>query len=321
MGLDPASLETPRLVNLEGGPIGFLLAGPPLIKRPWRRAMARIRTGRLPGMVAIFSDGRRFAINAGDLMYEQVYRLGEYEPVVTRTVRALLREGDTAVDVGANHGWYSLVMANAVGPTGTVHAIEPVPPLIQALRANLARNPNLEVHVHPVAVGADEGDLELHVFPDLPHGHASAATLGRSSYHTHRAPLRRLASLLAGARPVLIKVDVEGFEPEVLTGAQGLLGTDEEPMWLIEVNYETAAAFDRCPAAAPDVLSESDYALYRVEDEGLFPDEHPAEAPDGTTWLCVPRAHADRAEPLVRKQRAKGSRGKGLRRHPYAAGP
>lgn len=271
-------------------------------------------------MVATFPDGRRFAVDAGDLMYEQVYRLGEYEPVVTRTMRALLREGDTTIDVGANHGWYSLVMAHAVGRRGTVHAIEPLPVMTEALLANFDRNPSLEVHLHPVAVGAQDGELELHVFPDLPHGHASAATLGRRSYDIHRAPLRRLDSLLKGVRPDLIKVDVEGFEPEVLAGAQGLIVTGGEPMWLIEVNYETAAGFDRHPAAALDVLDKSAYALYRVEEEGLVPDELPGEAPHGATWLCVPAAHSDRAAPLIRKPGTHRSRREGLRRDPYAAG-
>lgn len=185
----------------------------------------------------------------------------------------------------------------------------------------MTANPSLEVDVHPVAVGAYEGELELHVFPDLPHGHASAATLGRRSYDIHRAPLRRLDSLLEGARPDLVKVDVEGFEPEVLTGARGLLVKGEEPMWLIEVNHETAAAFHRRPAAALDVLDESAYTLYRVEEEGLLPDEHPNDAPHGATWLCVPPAHGHRAAPLVRKLGARGSRRVGLGRDPYAAGP
>src|SRR5262245_26368263 len=120
---DAASEEVPQLDRPDGRPFGALLAGPGPIARPWRRALARARRGRLPGMIGTFRDGRRFAIEAGDMSYESVYRLGEYEPIVTRTVRSLLRPGDVAVDVGANHGWYSLVMAQAVGAAGRVHAI------------------------------------------------------------------------------------------------------------------------------------------------------------------------------------------------------
>jgi FkbM family methyltransferase len=244
-------------------------------------------------MIAAYPDGRRFSFDAGDLMYEQVYRLGEYEPVVTEAVRRLLRPGDVAVDVGANHGWYSLVMAQAVGPGGAVHAIEPLPTLTSALRRNIALNPGLEVHVHPVAAGAEEGTLELHVFDDLPHGHTSASTLGRDRYETHVVPRRRLDALFAGA-PALVKVDVEGYEPEVLAGATGLLAGELKPMWLIEVNRETAAAFGRRPDAALVPLGAHGYSVFRVEEHWIVPDHDITNAPHGATWLCVPEAHLDR---------------------------
>jgi FkbM family methyltransferase len=293
VGFDLASAELPDLTRPDGRDLGLLLSGPPGLARPWRRGVARLRSGRLPAMVARFADGRRFTVEAGDVMYEQVYRLGEYEPLVTHTVRQLLRPGDVAVDVGANHGWYSLVMAHAVGPAGAVHAIEPLPPLTAALRRNLALNPGLEVEVHAVAAGAEQGTLELHVFPDLPHGHTSAATLGRDRYETHTVPRRRLDELLPAA-PTLVKVDVEGYEPEVVAGSTGLLASDAEPMWLIEVNRETAAAFGRAPEAALAPLEGHGYALFRVEETGLVPDENPARAPHGATWLCVPERHRDR---------------------------
>lgn len=293
MTLDVASVELPHLVRPDGRRLGLLLSGPPALARPWRRGVARLRTGRLPEMIATFADGRRFTVEAGDVMYEQVYRLGEYEPLVTRTVRQLLRAGDVAVDVGANHGWYALVMAQAVGPEGSVHAIEPLPSLTAALRRNLALNPSLGVQVHPVAVGAENGTLELHVFEDLPHGHTSAATLGRERYETHTVPRRRLDELLS-SDPALVKVDVEGYEPEVVMGARGLLSAQLPPMWLIEVNRQTAAAFGRRPEAALAPLEGHGYAIFRVEERGFVLDPDVANAPHGATWLCVPETHRDR---------------------------
>jgi FkbM family methyltransferase len=244
-------------------------------------------------MVATYDDGRRFSIDAGDVMYEQVYRLGEYEPVVTSAVRRLLRPGDVAVDVGANHGWYSLVMAQATGPRGRVHAIEPTPPLIAALRRNLALNPQLPVHVHPVAVGDREGTIALHVFEDLPHGHTSAATLGRERYDTHEVPSARLDELIED-EPALVKVDVEGLEADVVAGATGLLAGRRKPMWVIEVNRETAAAFGRQPDAALAPLLGEGYSIFRIERHGFVSEPDPARAPHGATWLCVPEPRLER---------------------------
>jgi FkbM family methyltransferase len=244
-------------------------------------------------MVACYADGRRFVVEAGDVMYEQVYRLGEYEPLVTRTVRQLLRPGDVAADVGANHGWYSLVMAQCVGREGQVHAVEPLPALAAALRRNLALNPSLAVQVHEVAVGAEDGSLDLHVFPDLPHGHTSAATLGRERFETVTVPRRPFDALVPTA-PALVKVDVEGYEPEVLTGATRLLDAEQPPMWLIEVNRETAAAFGRTPDAALAPLADRGYSVFRLEQHGLVREANVAAAPHGATWLCVPAAYLDR---------------------------
>jgi FkbM family methyltransferase len=310
MGRDTASEFVPSLLHADGQDVGVLLAGPPGMARPWRRAVARLRSGRLPTMTAAYADGRRFVIDAGDVMYEQVYRLGEYEPTVTRAIRGLLRIGDVAVDVGANHGWFSLVMALGTGATGRTHAIEPVPALAGALRRNLALNPHLDVDVHEMAVGAHEGELELHTFEDLSHGHTSAATLGRDHYTTHLVPCRRLDDLVAHA--ALVKVDVEGYELEVLSGATKLFDGGRGPIWLIEANYETAAAFGRRPAAALSPLEDHGYSIFRIENDGVFLDADVDAAPHGATWLCVPEAHLHRVRAMVGKRSTAG-RGSGNR--------
>jgi hypothetical protein len=147
--------------------------------------------------------------------------------------------------------------------------------------------------VHAVAVGEETGRLELHVFDDLPHGHTSAATLRGHRYETQVVPCRRLDELLPHA-PVLVKVDVEGLEPEVVASASGLMSVDSGPIWIIEVNAETAAAFGRRPHAALAPLANRAYSVFRIGSGGFVPEEAPASAPHGATWLCVPAHHADR---------------------------
>ena len=74
---------------------------------------------RLPAMVATYGDGRRFRIPAGDAMYAQIFIHGPYEPAESARDRPqLLRSGDFAVDVGANFGWFSLLMAGCGGRSG-----------------------------------------------------------------------------------------------------------------------------------------------------------------------------------------------------------
>lgn len=299
MWADAASSETPVLNRTDGGDLQRCLNGPPGVTRAWRRGVARLRSGRLPSMVATFSDGRRFRIDAGDLMYEQIYRLGEYEPEVTQAIRSLLRPDDFAIDLGANHGWYAVVMGCTVGAGGQIWAVEPGAAMVASLRANLDLNPTLPVTVHNLAVGDADGEVLLHHFSGLPHGHASTRTLGYEDFDVERVRCSTLDGLLVDAirPPTLIKLDVEGSELAVLRGAAGVLAA-KQSMWVIEVNSETSAAFGYAPAELLEPFFD-DFAVYRLAAGGLLPERERAAAPHGTMWLCVPPALRHRTDGLI----------------------
>lgn len=296
---DAASRETPALTRADRRLQQPRLPAPRALTRTWRRGLARVRSGRLPPMIATFSDGRRFRIDGGDLMYEQIYRLGEYEPALTEAIRGILRPGDFAVDLGANHGWFALVMAHAVGAAGRVWAIEPGAAMVAALESNLKLNADLPITVHRVAVADTGGEVLLHHFADLPHGHASTSTLGYESFDTERVRCHALDDLLAGAGtpPTLVKMDVEGSELAVLQGAASLLAK-RASMWAVEVNYETSAAFGYAPADLLSAFSD-DHTVFRVQERGLVPEDDPAATPHGTMWLCVPPTWIDRTDGLI----------------------
>jgi FkbM family methyltransferase len=235
-------------------------------------------------------------------MYAQVFIHGAYESDESAVVWSLLREGDFAVDVGANYGWFSLLMASRVGAKGTVLAIEPVPPMLAELKANLALNPEARVEVRPVAVGAEPGSVKLNVFEGLVHGHASVSTLGREDFISFEAPLETLDELLRDdpRSPTLIKLDVEGAERDVIAGAVELIGGQSPPMWLIEVNTQTSAAFGYRPSdLVDDLRGITPHAVYRVVGAGLAPETDVQAAPHGTSWVCVPDGHAARARALA----------------------
>ena len=70
-------------------------------------------------------NGGRMLLDLDDYVQRKIwYR--SFEPVTARALRRLLRPGDVALDVGANVGFYTLLFASRVGPSGTVHAFEPV---------------------------------------------------------------------------------------------------------------------------------------------------------------------------------------------------
>ena len=133
-----------------------------------------------------------------------------------RVLAELLRGGDTVVDVGANIGTLTLTAARLVGPTGFVRSIEAHPRTFAYLAANVALNPFTNIQLVQCAVGRDRGTV---AFSD-----SKFDDVNRVSTVGITVPLERLDELVADLTSIrLLKVDVEGFEPQVLAGAGAML--------------------------------------------------------------------------------------------------
>jgi FkbM family methyltransferase len=161
-----------------------------------------------------------------------------YEAETITWLRGVLKPGMTAVDVGANVGQISLEMAQLVGPTGRVVAIEPSPGNVRFLRAHVAANGfNDRVIVVEAACSAGEsGELVLEVasgdLDSIQNGpQLKSLGLKRNPLHIGkpstevRVLTRSLDSLCdeLGLSVDVLKVDVEGAEVEVFSGARACL--------------------------------------------------------------------------------------------------
>lgn len=74
------------------------------------------------------------------ILNEIVFYRGEFEPVLSRLIKAVVEPGDLCVDAGANAGYFTLLFADRVGAEGRVWAVEASPPNVARLRANIAEN-------------------------------------------------------------------------------------------------------------------------------------------------------------------------------------
>jgi FkbM family methyltransferase len=151
-----------------------------------------------------------------------VARTGSYEPEVSATLRRLLSPGATFVDIGANIGWFSLLAASLVGPTGRVVAIEPNPRNVALLRQSAKDNGFDNIDVVAVALGERPGAAALEtdgsngrLIPvDGPPAQAVVASFVVAVY-----PLDSVLNEVGVTRVDAIKIDVEGAEPLVIRGA------------------------------------------------------------------------------------------------------
>lgn len=141
-------------------------------------------------------------------------------------VRKLLKEGDHTLDIGANYGLYSLVMGQAVGPSGSVHAFEPASSTADVLRHSLKLNGLTEtVKVYQMALSHEpgKGRLGLETNAEL---NTLLNSNGDDSNHSmsEEVSIESLDHLFVeedSLPPItFMKVDAEGQESAILTGGQ-----------------------------------------------------------------------------------------------------
>jgi FkbM family methyltransferase len=221
-------------------------------------------------------DGMEIRLDLEDYIQRGIF-YDAWEAPELAFVRSILRPGDVVVDVGANVGIFTLTAAHAVGAGGQVHAFEPVPANFERLAENVSRNALSNVLLNQVAVGSAAGETQLGLEPEM------ELTSGKrmSGFFTVGSTLRQVtvpvvsldkyaADHLQG-RPVrFLKIDVEGYEPEVLRGMRTLLGTHRVDTVMIEVSVYALRKAGATIRQLVDQLLEPQYRLYRLDLPGIL---------------------------------------------------
>ncbi len=197
---------------------------------------------------------------------------GFWESWITTFIAARVRPGDWVIDVGANHGYYTLLMADLVGPTGRVAAVEPNPAVFGLLRRSVIVNgfSSRVTLLEQAATADDEAVVILGLVESETKNArivASAAAHGQATLEVRGG---RLATALSSwDRLDFIKVDVEGAEEDAVMGLMPLLER-HRPRMVLEFN----PARCRDAGAFLDGLIGLYGGLQQVEFDGAA---HPAD--------------------------------------------
>jgi FkbM family methyltransferase len=235
-------------------------------------------SGTVFKVMPIRVGGGRLYMNPANTVSLFPYLLGTYDWREIELVRQLVREGDTALDVGANIGYYTLRLATLCGDSGRVHSFEPDPVNFELLRTNVRLNSLPNVTLHNVALADFDGSSALYR-SKLNAGDYSLAPRSGTTRDPIRVPCYTLDSLRdqISQAPRLLKMDVQGFEPSVLRGASQCLATWQPRPWLLlEFDVEFFTASGQSPLAFLEWLTSRDYVLGRVGIGPMRPTE-PAE--------------------------------------------
>lgn len=204
-----------------------------------RRARARASNAYLGDQVTLCRVMGRYKlyVASDDVGFgAHVILDGIWEPWVTCFMAQVVKRGMYVADVGANHGYYTVLMGEIVGPEGRVVAIEPHPRTCDLLRRSIAVNGYASwTDVVECAVGGIAGEvLTFHVPPNEPKNAHVVHGIDEPNAMTVRS--ERLDDLLSGwPRIDFIKMDVEGAEEAALSGGAGIIERDR-PLMLLEYN-------------------------------------------------------------------------------------
>lgn len=249
------------------------------------------------------------------------YFLARYIDIPSqRVLQALLRPGDSMVDIGANAGMMMLVAAAAVGSKGQVHCFEPNPIAADRCRANIEANGlDSRVSLNLVGLSDQPGSLTF----SWPKDYSDMGTFGGgvpTAYahlprESRTLPVQRgddALSALPLTGSLTIKVDVEGFEERVLRGLDRTI-SKWRPAILTEVEPDLLSAAGSSAQAVCKQLLDRGMQGYWIRVQTtkpqsfvhrsfLTPLRDPAEMPShNIVWIDPNGVHAERIRALIRE--------------------
>jgi FkbM family methyltransferase len=224
LGRLPAEDEWPQHLRWVGAPLADVVT---LYLQSMEFRQRDLLAPTIPELrIAELPEFRMYVVPTDLAVGQPLLATGAYEPAVTRAIVSRLRAGMTFVDVGANVGYFTLLAASLVGPSGRVFAFEPSEANVKLLHLSRVMNGYDNVALFPIAAGAD-WSLS---FYDRSHSNGWVSPVAT----TAEAVLPRTIVLAApiGAivpadrRIDMIKIDIEGAEFAALNGARGRLERD-----------------------------------------------------------------------------------------------
>jgi FkbM family methyltransferase len=247
----------------------------PFQKGSWRVIERYRRSGRLSGchspgqFTRVRRGGFEFDLDLTDFVDQNLYLAGAYEKQDCDELIRAIPPGGVFVDVGAHIGIYTLAMARAAGPSGSVHSFEPNPTTFERLRHHVLQNGLGNVRLNQVAVGSTEGRAKLNAPTKENSGAASLLSTNMPDRFDARPVEVQVTSLDAYCRrhPFdrldVIKIDCQGYELQVLEGGSNVL-QGFRPRLLLEYDVDFLLAAGASGTRLCSMLETWGYKAFKM---------------------------------------------------------
>lgn len=220
----------------------------------------------------------------------EILNFNAYEPELTSTIRKLAPCMNTMLDIGANIGWYTLLVSQ-INSHAVIHAFEPIPTTFRSLNENIAVNNATNVCAHNFGLSSRPGSFPFFFYPQGGVNASLQNLSDREDATVIECTLSTLdefaCSLKINTSIDFIKCDVEGNELFVLQGGMSTIDK-HKPIILLELLRKWSARFDYHPNEVIELLRSSGYSTFVCSpSEAFIPIERITEETVETNFFFV----------------------------------
>lgn len=197
-----------------------------------------------------------------------IYYMGDYEPYLKTQFSKLIKHGDVILDVGANIGFHTMYFAELVGKQGKVFGFEPIPVNYHALQENLKLNKFSQIISVNKALGDINSSLNIHINENKTN--PGAFNLFESGIKNTVIECVKGDDFLKKnsiTKVNFIKIDVEGYELEVLKGMMESIKS-MKPTIIFEYDEFYQSKLNANSKSILHFLIDLDYSLYKIDGYG-----------------------------------------------------
>jgi FkbM family methyltransferase len=210
-----------------------------------------------------------FHVEIHDAMGRKIFKRGSLHPDHTSFLLTLpFVDGDVILDIGANIGWYSIVLKNNIQRNVTFFAFEPEPLNFELLKKNIAHNHIANIEAVNKAVAEKSGQSTLFLYHPKNSGRHSLLDINPQTNKSIQVETVNIEDFLKGRgvdfkKIKLIKIDIEGYEVFALKNASTLLG--QLPYMFIEYSPVLIRQGGQDPAHFIRWLSDFGFNFYNID--------------------------------------------------------
>lgn len=205
------------------------------------RKFKKIKNKSCDGFVIKNIHNNKMLLDISDMgISKELVLTGWHEKNSSKFIQKEIKEGMSIVEIGANIGYYTLIEANIIGKNGHIYAFEPNLKNMQNLKTNIHLNSYEDmVSFYPFAIGGENTTADFYV---ADFGNLSTFAKREDNlcdYKIQKTKVVKLDDILRGKKIDYFRMDVEGYETEVIKGMHEILSSQEAPYGMfIEVHSE-----------------------------------------------------------------------------------